>query len=121
MEGGSLEDGGRGRASEETIGGGAVGHHPKRPHRPPQRAYLVPPTHPHRLHVDGMVLARVLATDAAQCDELEQLYAAEIEAVRSDACPCYDEERVLSRLAKRLPQRVRLWPSLREGINLSGR
>ena len=52
----------------------------------------------------GLVLARVLATDATQCDELERLYSAEMAAVRRDEhCPCFDEERLLSRLRARLP------------------
>ena len=52
---------------------------------------------------------RVLATDATQCDELERLYSEEIALVRRDAaCPCYDEERILSRLHARLPHRIRL-------------
>ena len=49
---------------------------------------------------------------ARGCDELERLYAAEMAEIRRDAaCPCYDEERVLSRMAKRLPRRVLLWPN----------
>lgn len=56
----------------------------------------------------GLVLARLLATEESKCDELERLYGDEIAAVRADSeCPCYDEERILSRLHARLPGRIR--------------
>ena len=55
----------------------------------------------------GFNSSRVLSTDAAHCDELEREYTAELTAVRTDgACPCFDEERVLSRLRQRTCRRA---------------